>query len=190
MRLFLLFLLFFFCITPSNAQRTRHLKWQSKAPLQWAHFQGKPEAGDKVHAAVTYAGIEVLVEQIKFPSGQVRFKAHAIFDKKSSWVKKGPPDSKLLAHEQLHFDITEVYARKLMQKLNSLQLSKKDKAQVNKWQNRYWQAQQNAQEKYDEESVHGVDAERQQTWRALVDAELQQTTPHLKLEPRSYTARY
>lgn len=190
MRLFLLFLMGIFTMASSYGQQARHLAWSSKAPLQWVHFQGKPETDDQVHGAVTYAGIEVLVDQVLFPSGNIRFKAHAIFDQKRSWVKKGQPDSALLAHEQLHFDITEVYARKLMHKLNELRLSKKDKALVKKWQKRYQEAQLNAQKLYDRESVHGLHFEQQQAWRTLIDAELQQTDLRLRLQHNAYALKH
>jgi hypothetical protein len=190
MRLLLLFLISILTMASSYGQQARHLAWKSNAPLQWVHFQGKPEADDHVHGAVTYAGIEVLVDQVLFPSGNIRFKARAIFDQKRSWVKAGEPDSTLLAHEQLHFDITEVYARKLMQKLNELQLSKKDKAVVKKWQKRYWQAQLNAQKLYDRESVHGLHFEQQQAWRTLIDAELRQTDSQLSLQQTTYAGKY
>lgn len=187
MRLFLLFLFGFFPVAATLGQQTRHIHWEKNTPLRWAHFQGTPEAGDRIHGAVTYAGIEVQVEKVHFPGGEIQFKAWAVFDQKRSWVKEGRPDSLLLAHEQLHFDITEVYARKLTKKLNSLQLRKKDKALVKLWQNRYREAQLVAQELYDEESVHGLHLERQQAWRNLIDAELKQTHSRLQLQHESYT---
>jgi hypothetical protein len=189
MQFLLLFLIGIFTMAASYGQQARHLAWKSKEPLQWVHFQGKPEADDHVHGAVTYAGIELVVDQVSFPGGNVRFKAHAIFDQKRSWVKAGEPDNTLLAHEQLHFDITEVYARKLMHKLNELRLSKKDKAIVKKWQNRYWQAQLNAQKLYDRESVHGLHVEQQKAWRNLVDEELRQTDSQLSLQPKAYAVK-
>lgn len=187
MRLFLLFIFSFFTVAVSIGQQTRNIHWEKNTPLRWTHFQGSPEAGDRVHGAVTYAGIEVQVENVRFPGGQIEFKARAVFDQKRSWVKAGHHDSLLLAHEQLHFDITEVYARKLTKKLNSLQLRKKDKALVKFWQNRYREAQLVTQELYDEESVHGLYLERQQAWRNLINSELQQTNSRLNLRVESYS---
>jgi hypothetical protein len=189
MRPFLLSLIAFLSMSAYYGQQSRYLAWDSKEPLQWNHFQGKSEADDHVHGAVTYAGIELVVDHVSFPGGNVRFKAHAIFDQKRSWVKEGKPDRALLSHEQLHFDITEVYARKLMHKLNELRLSKKDKANVKKWQNRYWQAQLNTQNLYDRESVHGLHVEQQKAWRKLVDKELRQTDSQLSLQPKAYAVK-
>ena len=190
MRLLFLFLIGFFPFVACFGQQGRHLSWQEKVPLQWNHFKGKPDAADKVHGAVTYAGIEVQVEKVQFPAGNIQFKAMAVFDQGRSWVQVGHTDSLLLAHEQLHFDITEVYARKLTKKLNSLQLRKKDKALIKKWQQRYWQAQKAAQQLYDDESVHGLHFERQQAWRALIDAELRRTDSRLNLQPLPYAANH
>ena len=190
MRFFLLFLISFVSLAASHSPQNRHLAWERKEPLQWIHFQGKPEADDNIHGAVTYAGIDLMVDKIQFPNGTIRFKARAIFDKKRSWVKEENQDLALLAHEQLHFDITEVYGRKLVLKLNELRLSKNDKAQIRKWQNRYWQAQLNAQKLYDKESVHGINAEQQQAWRSLIDAELRRTDSRLNLQPLPYAANH
>ena len=44
--------------------------------------------------------------------------AQATFDPNTSWVRNPKTASEaLLRHEQLHFDITEVYARLMRQKL-------------------------------------------------------------------------
>lgn len=189
MRLVPFFLIAFFPLQLSFAQQANLFSWREGVPLQWSHFQGKPEIADKVHGAVTYAGFDMEVEKIHFPGGHLRFKARAVFDRKRSWVKAGEPDSLLLAHEQLHFDITEIYARKLMHKLNSLQLRKKDKLLLKKWQNHYWQAQLKAQKQYDRDSMHGLRFEEQQAWRSLINAELRSTSPLLDLNAAGYAVK-
>ena len=189
MRLLVFIVLFLFPLAPSFAQQRGTLAWKAGEPLQWSHFKGKPDATDKVHGAVTFAGFDIKVEKISFPGGTIRFKARAVFDQQRSWVKAGEPDSHLLAHEQLHFDITELYARKLTKKLNALQLKSKDKAQIKKWQNYYFQAQMETQKQYDRESVHGLHFEMQEVWRELIDAELKASGPGLNLREESYTSK-
>lgn len=42
---------------------------------------------------------------------------YAYFSPRQSWYHKDMADDHLLSHEQLHFDITELYARKLRKKI-------------------------------------------------------------------------
>lgn len=153
------------------------LVWQRRRPLQWHDFKGKPEATDKIHGAVTYAGLDVEVED----NSPIRFSVVAIFDQQRSWVHPEKKDAQLLAHEQLHFDIAAVYAYKLEQKLNSLR---------NKWNREtvkdlialYRQAQLEAQTRYDEDSLHGIRREQQKAWRSLINQELRAASSRLHLE--------
>ena len=47
----------------------------------------------------------------------------AIFSKDSSWVlKNAVKDSELLQHEKLHFDITEIFARKCRKELRAIEV--------------------------------------------------------------------
>ncbi|WP_017732450.1 DUF922 domain-containing protein [Nafulsella turpanensis] len=160
------------------------LIWQPSRLLHWNDFRGEPEATDKIHGAVTYAGLDVELEDER----PMRFSVVAVFDRQRSWVQPERKDDLLLAHEQLHFDIAAVYALKLEKKLNSL---------ANKWDRKgiksviadYQQAQLKAQEQYDEESLHGIRQEQQQAWRKLVDRELRHPSANLQISKADWTNR-
>lgn len=155
-----------------------YLVWQKRRPLQWHDFKGRPEYTNHIHAAVTYAGLDVQLQD----DGPIRFRVEAVFDPQLSWVHPKKKDPQLLAHEQLHFDITEVYARKLENKLNSLN-NKRDRKKIKELIADYKQLQLNAQAQYDKESLHGIRQESQQAWRMLIDRELQQPSYRLFLRP-------
>ena len=93
----------------------------------------------------------------------------ASFVSEKSWMKK--PVATLLAHEQLHFDITEIFARRFYQeviKLTSAKrnvlsaLFKKENDECDQWQ-----------EQYDSETNHGTNELMQARWTEKVTALLQ-----------------
>ena len=171
---------------PSMAQkRTPLLNWEANKPLKWENFKGRPDASDVVHAAVTYAGIALTIEKYNPAKGTTTFGARAVFDQQQSWVHPTGKDEGVLAHEQLHFDITEVYARKLQKKLNSLNLNKKrDKEQIIELQEFYNQQQLATQARFDKETLHGLHADKEKMWRNKIQQELKNTGHKLIIMPQ------
>ena len=163
---------------PMQKKAGNFVVWQANQPLSWENFKGVPDKDDWVHGAVTYAGFDVQVEEVHFFSREVLFKVVAVFDQRQSWVKPEKKDSGLLAHEQLHFDIAELFARKLEKKLNSLKVSVHDKAVVKKWQDYFTKAQLSLQNKYDHETVHGIRKEQQLAWQQEISRQLNKKGPN------------
>ena len=175
---------------PSLAQQSsRLLEWKKGALLEWGNFKGKADPADMVHAAVTYAGIEVKIDNVEFLSGHTTFIAKGVFDQHQSWAHPERRDSRVLSHEQIHFDIAEVYARKLQQKLNSQKIRKQDREKVKKLQQLYTQAQLATQSRFDEESLHGLNTSVEQAWRRQIDQELRFTTSSLQIMPQTFTSK-
>jgi hypothetical protein len=88
--------------------------WSANRPLTVADFQSRPKPYEKL-AALTTTDIKAGAACRDFVfSGTVQ----ATFDPNASWFRDTKNFSpQLLRHEQLHFDLTEVYARVLRQKL-------------------------------------------------------------------------
>jgi hypothetical protein len=97
-------------------------------------------------------------------AGVLVFYVEAIFVKSKSYITKY--SDYVLKHEQLHFDICELYARKLRQKINEIDFKKvKNVQQV--IQNAYARINTEfgrEQEKYDKDTEHGLNAAKQQVW--------------------------
>ncbi|UJH92241.1 DUF922 domain-containing Zn-dependent protease [Antarcticibacterium sp. 1MA-6-2] len=89
------------------------------------------------------------------------------------------PSSKsdyLLSHEQLHFDITELHARKLRKHLSHLsidQLSKKPKEVLNSFYTKVEKERAAMQLQYDRETKHSLNKEAEAKWQLFVKEELQ-----------------
>ncbi|AHM61489.1 hypothetical protein D770_16175 [Flammeovirgaceae bacterium 311] len=156
----------------AQAQSNKAFKrWDLRLPLQWGDFAGKPDSPDTDFAAATYAGLELDVVEVSY-IGNVTFKVRAVFDSHRSWAHPDRKDEHVLAHEQLHFDITEVYARRLERKLNTMKLKVKDKEVAKKLALQYNEAQMKEQERFDKDCVHGLDRKNQESWRNNIDREL------------------
>ncbi|WP_310392090.1 DUF922 domain-containing protein [Hymenobacter sp.] len=148
--------------------------WSAARPLTAADFQGRPGPSDRL-AGLTSAEIKAGAACRDFVfTGTVQ----ATFDPATSWLrdpKKASPD--LLRHEQLHFDITEIYARLLRQKLVVFQAKanclKLQPAFNNLTKGVYteWSREQN---RYDAETNHGLNAARQVYWEKQTQVKLAQ----------------
>ncbi|MBX9449849.1 MAG: hypothetical protein KL787_09070 [Taibaiella sp.] len=85
------------------------LHWSKDRKLTWDDFQGIPDT-TSTGMAGTSSGF---VTKSKYTSDStISIVVSAVFYKKESWVKAEFKDSATLNHEQGHFDIAEVYARK------------------------------------------------------------------------------
>jgi hypothetical protein len=93
----------------------------------------------------------------------------ACFDKKKSWVRLGQEKDTLLAHEQLHFDICELSVRQLRRKIMDADLDPMEfDKQINKMFEESWYEYQLKQQQYDDETGHGIIAEKQQRWQGEI----------------------
>jgi len=72
----------------------------------------------------------------------------------------------LLAHEQLHFDICELYVRQLRKKIMEADLDPMEfDKQINKMFEESWKDYQLKQQQYDNETGHGIIADKQLSWQ-------------------------
>jgi hypothetical protein len=148
---------------PAPAPR---IAWSAARPLTWADFQGKPQPAEQL-AALTAANIDAQIGCRDYVfAGQVQ----AVFIPAESWVrdaKKASPN--LLRHEQLHFDITELYARMMRQKLS---LTKFDcehlQPAFRNLSNASFSAWKREEARYDGETNNGLNEVKQKFWEAQV----------------------
>ena len=114
LRIVLLLALLVLEVLPAIAQKKQFIYWDANRPLTWADFRGpKPKKVKKRFVAVTYSGLRYRFR--KDSSGKIRFAIVSYFDPTKSWKKRRQPGTELLNHEQTHFNITELYARRTRQ---------------------------------------------------------------------------
>lgn len=90
--------------------------WSSKYRLVWDDFKGLPDNPKAYVKALTMSGI--YVRGIRAVGKIPKYNISSYFIKSASWTKA--IDENNLKHEQLHFDISELYARKLRKSYDSL----------------------------------------------------------------------
>lgn len=106
---------------------------------------------------------------------ELDFHVETFFYPELSWVQSGSKNQHLLEHEQLHFDISELHARKLRKLLYSVdasKLNKDSKEYLNAFYEKIDKERSAMQKAYDNESDHGLNKQAQSKWRHYVNQEL------------------
>lgn len=83
-----------------------------------------------------------------------------------TWVVTGAKSDALLAHEQVHFDITGLSGRDMVREMLALRARTTDELQreVTRITQRYQELANNLTEQYDRETNHGRDTDQQRRW--------------------------
>lgn len=143
--------------------------WNAGAKLTWADFKGKVDSGS-TFIAVTVSGIQY---KLRFDSRGLSDSVFAVFYKAESWVKA--PTERALIHEQGHFDITEVYARRLRKRLEEFVPKRGSLGHQLELLYDEVEAAREAEERlYDQQTGHGSDAVRQAEWEVRILKELRE----------------
>lgn len=163
---------FFLGITLVGAQEYDTLLWQEGEKLTWDDFKGKPPLINRA-AATTASGITYRYSASRAKGKmEVDFEVSTYFYPQKSWYQSSLCDSVILEHEQLHFDISELYARKLKNRLESREYSKNVKVEVRKIYKKVVEELNDFQNKYDAETNFSRDREKQIVWQATIVAAL------------------
>jgi len=171
--LFTTLVLLFFAWS-SLAQNAERIAWSDSYKLSWADFQGKPDLLEvHLQKAETKTTIEVVT---KIRATTIEYEVVCYFERNQSWAKVDT-SSALLAHEQLHFDISEIYARKLREQLPELTFISRDdlERQVRALYGDILLETVEFQHQYDLETEHSKNREQQKKWTEKIKAMLEDT---------------
>ena len=153
------------------------LSWNEFYKLQWHDFQGEPDEQSVADAATSFSinAKPFLVKK------EVHYDVVAVFNRDKSWVRD--KSSSLLAHEHLHFDIAELYARKIRKKISELKDRGIEDIKVfNASIQELLQESNEVDRQYDLETLHGALSKKQETWRKNVKEELAQLRDYRKMK--------
>jgi len=167
----LLFILaFIFCLQNDTAE----ISWNENYKLTWEDFKGQPNLNTDA-VAVTASGItfgySVEKSSIKGITG-FKTSVFAHFYPEHSWCKKDIVDNHVLAHEQLHFDITELNTRYFREKISKLKPNSNIAEMLNTLHSDTNTELTKMQKLYDNESDYSINKEGQSKWAAFVAKEL------------------
>lgn len=142
------------------------IKWSNR-PLRWADFT-QVNRGAGAFKAQTFSGIRYSLDE---KNGEIYVDVEAYFDPSESWVVRSSQTPYLLKHEQLHFDITELHARKLRKALFDIQGTDRQTFRssrlwhrVNSLHEEIYQDMVDMQNLYDRETDHSLVQSKQLEW--------------------------
>lgn len=142
------------------------VKWQERPQVVWSDFQGKPDLNSPFDAQV-YSGMQYAMSYHEHDGiMKLDIDVHAFFNPTMSWSKKEKRSDYLLRHEQLHFDISELYARKLKKELEQFEFesSKNPSKEIEHIFERLNKERKEMQKKYDQETDHSKNSASQLKW--------------------------
>ncbi len=156
--LHLLFLLWPVCLfaqTSSNDQ----IPWEENRKLTWADYKGKPDPNaDAAASTATYIGIEYSMKNNSFS-----YKITCSFSQTRSWGLH--KTDYILAHEQGHFDIAEIFARKLNKEMSQYVFNARSYQQdLKKIYDKVMLEKEKMQNQYDAETNHSIIKDKQEEW--------------------------
>jgi hypothetical protein len=174
------------------------MPWSATRPLRWGDFHGVPRQGGDEAAKTAYG----IYYAWKCRGRAFEFRAVAAFHTQESWVQpavvsdsaEGP---RTLGHEQTHFDIAEVYARRMRRHFRELgggggggrppprgpgrrprrapppQPCAQSDADLSAAAQRLLEEEKAMQRRYDAETAHGLRRREQAAWETEIRRQLQ-----------------
>lgn len=145
--------------------------WNSSKELTWKDFQGIPDTLSK-YKAHTFSKISTYL--ISYNNDSILYDIPCFFIVNKSW-SKDKKSEKLLKHEQLHFDIAELSARKIRYEYINHQMidTKKTYKFISEIFEKYGKKEQNSlNSSYDLETNHGIIDIKQKEWEEKITKEL------------------
>jgi len=145
------------------------ISWSAERPLTWKDFRGTPpvEPGDE-GARTAYS----LFYGARCTGRRFEFRVLAAVLPRLSWVTpavlKNPAlSARSLRHEQTHFNLSEVHARRMRKYFADLQQPcANSEAELNGLAQRLVRAEATAQASYDQETNYGRTPAKQSEWEA------------------------
>ncbi|MEP6748768.1 MAG: DUF922 domain-containing protein [Bacteroidota bacterium] len=162
------FLLFPAFISFSTFNDGKEIPWNASRKLAWSDFKSRPD-NNSSNAALTSSKI---IFNYGYGSEKgFNYTISCVFDKTSSWGKV--KTDYILSHEQGHFDIAEIYARKLNKAMkeysfNASTVTKEVPALYQK----IMQDESEHQKQYDSETNYSRDKEQQAIWLEKIQRDL------------------
>ena len=150
------------------------ITWSKDAKLTWADFKAKPKTNSSA-VAITASGITFGFSIKSTDKNEVlsfNTDVNAYFYPEQSWYKPERATKHVLGHEQLHFSITELHARKFRARIAQLKVSNQVRKELKTLQSAINKELAEMQNRYDTETDFSRNEESQEKWNTFVNAEL------------------
>ncbi len=154
----------FTSLAPAQPAKEEMMEWDAAKRLTWADYKANPDPeSDAAASTTTYLSIEYNISSNKFS-----YNIKSLFSKDRSW---GRHRSKyILGHEQGHFDIAEIFARKLHKEMSEYKFNKRTyQKDLKKIYEKVTKEKEETQNKYDEETRHSINRRLQAEWLTKIE---------------------
>lgn len=144
--------------------------WSENRKLVWEDFQSKNQPNTSKAAATTFCGISYLLNSPtkKFSSKEV--KIESFFVPSKSWAHSDHKTDLVLMHEQSHFDIAELFARRFRKLISDKILDAKT---LQKHYTNVYEAYKDFQQDYETVTNHGRIREKQLEYSEKINQEIE-----------------
>jgi hypothetical protein len=161
------------CAFAGDNETSRRIEWGTKR-LTWDDFQGKINSHSSGIASTwSYMDLDI----ISSAGDSAVIDLVAVFSKTKSWVAY--EEKTVLKHENGHFDITELWTRKLRKKISETKFTAADfKSQLRKLYFEYDDKMDHYQDKYDAETESSMNSEQQKAWEAKIQQKLSENASY------------
>jgi Bacterial protein of unknown function (DUF922) len=169
--LFCLFLLIPVTLQLQGQDKTEDdvLTWSDTRKLSWSDYKANPNPESDAAASTTTS----LSIQYKISSNSFTYTIQSLFSKTKSWGRH--KSDYILSHEQGHFDIAEIFARKLHKKMSEYSFDRKSyQKDLNKIYQEVVDEKEEMQNEYDEETNHSINKEKQAEWLKKIAKKLEE----------------
>lgn len=167
-------ILILFVFLGLNKEPRERFTYEEKPMLTWADFRGLPLKSVPYKASVNSGmGYSYSSDVTNGKVTAIKTVAHSYFYPEFSWKRDiDEQNASLLAHEQKHWEITELHTRMLRKQFAAYKLGKNPKADIQAIFTRVEQQRKAMQLQYDKETSHGLNKEAQKNWEILVTERL------------------
>jgi hypothetical protein len=147
----------------AGKEQANLVEWNVSRKLTWEDFKAAPDPASS-NAALTSSSINV---EFGYDDQELQFTIKCRFDKTKSWVRVR--NAEILAHEQGHFDMAELHARKLNKALKGYHFNGKTVSEdINRIYDSVMTLHHTAQSEYDKETDFSRSKEKQAIWQKKI----------------------
>jgi len=163
------FLFFLPVILLAQNKNEELIKWSSSNRLTWNDYKGTPDQeSDAAASTTTY-----LIITYNMSSNNFRYKIESNFSKSRSWGLH--KTDYILSHEQGHFDIAEIFARKLNKEMSTYHFNKKTyRKDLSSIYRAILDEKEEMQNNYDKETDHSINKAKQVEWLKKIQQMLEE----------------
>lgn len=149
-----------------------YIPWSTERKLSWDDFVADtPPKTDDAALTTTYVGFSYTKT-----GNTINYNIECKFQKSRSWARV--KSDYILKHEQGHFDIAEIFSRKLNKEIQEYLSKNRDHRGLNPLYTKVMNEKREMQEEYDIETNHSINKRKQAEWGLKIEEMLDELEPY------------